>query len=84
MLKKANLFFYINIFQLDLFQINKKERVKVRCRIHHWSTDIIERVLPITPLHWTERVEPLFKEEEEILNSMSLPPKPKPKKQLVE
>lgn len=58
--------------------INKKEKVKVRCRIHHWSTDIIHR-LPNVPFHWTLPAEPLFENEAELLTSMPLPPVPKSK-----
>lgn len=46
--------------------------MKVRCRIHHWSTDIIHRLEHI-PLHWTLPAEPLFKEESEFLSSLPLP-----------
>ncbi|XP_075221619.1 mitochondrial ribosomal protein L9 [Lycorma delicatula] len=58
--------------------INKKEKVKVRCRLHHWSTDIVYR-LPHVPLHWTKSAEPLFNEESELLLKMPIPSVPKTK-----
>lgn len=45
------------------------ETVKVRCRIHHWSTQITEK-LPHVPEHYKTPKEPLFPEDAEILNSM--------------
>lgn len=39
--------------------VNGLEKAKVRCRIHHWSSDASER-LPHVHEHWKEATEPLF------------------------
>lgn len=39
--------------------VNNLEKAKVRCRIHHWSSDTSER-LPHVHEHWKEPAEPLF------------------------
>lgn len=39
--------------------VNNLEKAKVRCRIHHWSTDPSER-LPYVFNHWLEPAESLF------------------------
>lgn len=39
--------------------VNGLEKAKVRCRIHHWSSDSSER-LPHIHEHWKEAAEPLF------------------------
>lgn len=39
--------------------VNKTEKAKVRCRIHHWSTDPSNR-LPYVLEHWKQEAEPLF------------------------
>ncbi|XP_039282361.1 39S ribosomal protein L9, mitochondrial isoform X2 [Nilaparvata lugens] len=56
--------------------INNKEKVKTRLRIHHWSTDICDR-LPQQPYHWTKRAEALFPEQKEELDALPLPLPPK-------
>lgn len=42
--------------------INKCEKARVRCRIHHWSTDPSNR-LPYSFEHWLQPAEPLFGDE---------------------
>lgn len=42
--------------------INNLEKVKVRCRIHHWSTDPTNR-LPYVFEHWMNPAEPLMGDE---------------------
>lgn len=39
--------------------INNTEKVKIRCYIHHWSTDPVER-LPYVFEYFKEKMEPLF------------------------
>uniref|UniRef100_A0A8D8KPB1 Large ribosomal subunit protein bL9m n=1 Tax=Culex pipiens TaxID=7175 RepID=A0A8D8KPB1_CULPI len=39
--------------------INNLEQAKLRCRIHHWSTEPSER-LPYVFEHWKNQAEPLF------------------------
>lgn len=39
--------------------VNNMEKAKVRCRIHHWSTDPSNR-LPYVEEHWKLPAEPLF------------------------
>lgn len=39
--------------------VNNKEKAKVRCRLHHWSTDPSNR-LPYVVDHWKLPAEPLF------------------------
>ncbi|XP_063236752.1 large ribosomal subunit protein bL9m [Bacillus rossius redtenbacheri] len=41
--------------------INGVERVAVKCRIHHWSTKVVDR-LPYLQDHWLLPAEPLFPE----------------------
>lgn len=52
-LKKENKEFYCTV------TINNLEKARVRCRIHHWSTDPSER-LPYVVDHWKVDAEPLF------------------------
>lgn len=47
--------------------INGLEKAKVRCRIHHWSTDPSER-LPYVFEHWNHPAEPLFATEQQQQN----------------
>ncbi|KAJ3649274.1 hypothetical protein Zmor_021026 [Zophobas morio] len=56
--------FYITV------TINKTEQFKVRCRIHHWSTNIRER-LPYEEGFWKVPGELLFPEDEEIAKAQS-------------
>jgi large subunit ribosomal protein L9 len=39
--------------------INKTEKARVKCRIHHWSTDPVER-LPYVFEHYRHKAESLF------------------------
>ncbi|XP_055601432.1 39S ribosomal protein L9, mitochondrial-like [Uranotaenia lowii] len=39
--------------------VNNLEQARLRCRIHHWSTDPSER-LPYVFEHWKNQAEPLF------------------------
>jgi large subunit ribosomal protein L9 len=59
--------------------INNKEKVNVRCRIHHWSTEPGERIHSISP--WFKKAEPVFAEQAVVLEKIPLPiEKPKVKK----
>ncbi|CAB3373346.1 Hypothetical predicted protein [Cloeon dipterum] len=51
--------------------INKKEKAKMRCRIHHWSTEPGDRIKAEYP--WFKRAEPIFEEQAEELSSIPLP-----------
>ncbi|CAD6992756.1 39S ribosomal protein L9, mitochondrial [Ceratitis capitata] len=42
--------------------VNNLEKARLRCRIHHWSTDPSDR-LPYTPEYWKMPPEPLFGNE---------------------
>lgn len=44
--------------------INKKEKVKVKCRIHHWSTVAVDR-LPYVEKYWLLPQQSIFSEETE-------------------
>lgn len=39
--------------------VNNAEKAKVRCRIHHWSTNPSDR-LPYVLEHWSHSAEPLL------------------------
>lgn len=52
--------------------VNGLERAKVRCRIHHWSTDTSER-LPHIHEHWKEPAEPWFDSENEATSTKTDP-----------
>lgn len=52
-LLKQNKEFFVTV------TINNLETARVKCRIHHWSTDPSER-LPYVPFHWKESSEPLI------------------------
>lgn len=43
--------------------VNSTEKAKVRCRIHHWSTDPTER-LPYVFEHYKMAAEPLFGDQQ--------------------
>ncbi|KRT85109.1 hypothetical protein AMK59_1334 [Oryctes borbonicus] len=43
--------------------INNTERVKVRCRIHHWSTSIVDRI-PYEYEFWKKPTSPIFSRDE--------------------
>jgi large subunit ribosomal protein L9 len=51
--------------------INNKEKVPVRCRIHHWSTDPQERLPPVRD-HWKFPADLILPKDEEI--AKTLPP----------
>ncbi|XP_075983000.1 mitochondrial ribosomal protein L9 [Anticarsia gemmatalis] len=51
--------------------INKKEKVNVRCRIHHWATGLDR--LPWDEFHWKQPKEALIPEQAAVLESMPLP-----------
>jgi large subunit ribosomal protein L9 len=55
-LTKQNKEFYVTV------TINNCEKARVRCRIHHWSTDPSNRV-PYAFEHWLQPAEPLFGSE---------------------
>ncbi|KAL1130574.1 hypothetical protein AAG570_011820, partial [Ranatra chinensis] len=55
--------------------INKREKVGVRCRIHHWSTSLANR-LQYVKYPWMLEGEPIFEEQAAELGSLPLP-KPK-------
>lgn len=50
-------------------KINNKEEAPVRCRIHHYATDVRER-LPWVREFWKHPVEPIFPEEASVLNDL--------------
>jgi len=52
--------FYITV------KINNKESANVKCRIHHWATDIYDR-LPVVKKHNEIRAELLFPEDKEYI-----------------
>ncbi|KAH8265235.1 hypothetical protein KR038_001883 [Drosophila bunnanda] len=52
-LKKENKDFYCTV------TINKLEQARLKCRLHHWSTDPSER-LPYVLEHWKQVSEPLL------------------------
>lgn len=60
----------ISLYYYAYSQINKTEQFKVRCRIHHWSTNIRER-LPYEEGFWKVPGELLFPEDEEIAKAQS-------------
>ncbi|XP_052756645.1 39S ribosomal protein L9, mitochondrial [Galleria mellonella] len=51
--------------------INKTEKVKVRCRIHHWATGLDR--LPWVEFHWKKPLEALIPEQAADLEKMPLP-----------
>lgn len=51
--------------------MNNKEKVNVRCRIHHWAIGVDR--LPWVEKHWKIPLEPLFPEQAEILKEIPLP-----------
>lgn len=53
--------------------INKQEKVNVRCRLHHWSTEVAAR-LPHVHNFWEIPAEPILPEQAPILEA--LPKKP--------
>jgi len=55
--------FYVTI------TINNIEKVNVRCRLHHWSTNIVDRI-PHEHNFWEQSKEPIHPEFEEILNEI--------------
>ncbi|XP_046383932.1 39S ribosomal protein L9, mitochondrial [Ischnura elegans] len=57
--------------------VNGLETAMVRCRIHHWSTTLADR-LPFVEAHWRQKAEAIFPEEEEVMKS--LPEVPPPRK----
>jgi len=64
----------IHIFRLRLqiiyfMQINGKEKVTVRCRIHHWATNPEERLPPVRD-HWKFPVGTVFPEDEAIAKQL--------------
>ncbi|KAF5300532.1 hypothetical protein FQR65_LT09153 [Abscondita terminalis] len=59
-------YFHISLssFLNDMFQINNFEKVKVKCRIHHWSTDICDR-MPHVHEFWKESPGLVFPDNEQ-------------------
>lgn len=49
--------------------INKTEKVQVRCRIHHWSTNIVDRV-PYIDKFWNEDVPAILPEQASDLENL--------------
>ncbi|XP_023011982.2 mitochondrial ribosomal protein L9 [Leptinotarsa decemlineata] len=49
--------------------INKQEKVDVRCRIHHWSTDVVDRI-PYTHEFWEIPTEPILPDQESVLEAI--------------
>ena len=44
-------------------KINDLETTPVRCQIHHWSTEVEDRLPPSEDKIWTSPATPLFEEE---------------------
>lgn len=62
-----------------ILTINNKEKVNLRCRIHHWSTEPGERIQATNP--WFKKAESVFAQQAEVLDKIPLPiEKPKIKK----
>jgi len=55
--------FYITV------TINNLEKVTVRCRIHHWATNLRDKV-PRVRDHWKFPVEPIFVDDKEIMKKL--------------
>jgi len=53
--------------------INNLETTPVRCRIHHWSTEVENRLPPSVDQIWTSPAVPLFEEEATTLSSLPQP-----------
>ncbi|CAH1111349.1 unnamed protein product [Psylliodes chrysocephalus] len=51
--------------------INKQEKVNVRCRLHHWSTELASR-LPYVPRFWETPSEPILPEQKSILDTIPI------------
>lgn len=49
--------------------INKSEQVKVRCRLHHWSTETVDRIQHVEKF-WEHPSEPIYEEFQDVLNEM--------------
>ncbi|XP_066245761.1 large ribosomal subunit protein bL9m isoform X1 [Euwallacea similis] len=49
--------------------INKTEKVNVRCKLHHWSTEIAERI-PHIHNFWEDEVEPIYPEFADVLKEL--------------
>ncbi|KAG5866956.1 hypothetical protein JTB14_035410 [Gonioctena quinquepunctata] len=60
--------------------INKQEKVNVRCRLHHWSTDLLDRI-PYTYEFWEIPTEPILPEQSSVLQE--IPKKPPVKNKVV-
>lgn len=60
----------LSIFEC-FFQINKTEKAKVRCRIHHWATGLDR--LPWEEFHWKKPKEALIPDQAAELENMPLP-----------
>ncbi|XP_030760076.1 39S ribosomal protein L9, mitochondrial [Sitophilus oryzae] len=52
--------------------INNTEKVNVRCRLHHWSTEIVDRI-PYVDKFWENPTEPIYSEFTDVLQT--IPPK---------
>jgi len=49
--------------------INHQEKVTVRCRIHHWATNLRDKV-PRVRDHWKFPVEPIFADDKDIVKEL--------------
>lgn len=54
---------------LFFLKINKTEKTNVRCRIHHWSTDVTERI-PHIHEFWKADTDPIYPEFSEVLKEL--------------
>ncbi|XP_014274064.1 large ribosomal subunit protein bL9m [Halyomorpha halys] len=52
--------------------INNKEKATVRCRLHHWSTNIADRV-PFVENPWALPQEAIFPEDQELISRLPIP-----------
>jgi len=51
--------------------VNQKEKVNVRCRLHHWSTEPGNRIQADNP--WFQKSAPIFPDQTEVLEKIPLP-----------
>ncbi|XP_066137483.1 large ribosomal subunit protein bL9m [Euwallacea fornicatus] len=49
--------------------VNKTEKVNVRCKLHHWSTEIVERI-PHIHNFWEDEAEPIYPEFADVLKEL--------------
>ncbi|XP_017785274.1 PREDICTED: 39S ribosomal protein L9, mitochondrial [Nicrophorus vespilloides] len=50
--------------------VNNMEKVNVRCKIHHWTTEVVDR-LPHEKDFWKKKLDPVFSEDAAILAELT-------------